>query len=61
MMSQIHKVEKFKYTQSPMDCIHAKYSVTNGHTVVGDAEWGHVQIDATSLYLLVLAEMTASG
>ena len=32
-----------------------------GETVVGDYEWGHLQIDATSLYLLVLAQMTASG
>ena len=32
-----------------------------GLPVVGDHEWGHLQIDAISLYLLVLAEMTASG
>ena len=30
-------------------------------TVVGDYAWGHLQIDATSLYLLMLAEMTAAG
>ena len=30
-------------------------------TVVGDFEWGHLQIDATSLYLLTLAQMIASG
>uniref|UniRef100_A0A667ZLG9 Phosphorylase b kinase regulatory subunit n=1 Tax=Myripristis murdjan TaxID=586833 RepID=A0A667ZLG9_9TELE len=29
--------------------------------VVGDAEWGHLQVDATSLFLLFLAQMTASG
>lgn len=29
--------------------------------VVGDHEWGHLQIDATSLFLLILAQMTASG
>ena len=29
--------------------------------VVGDTEWGHLQIDAISLYLLTLAQMTASG
>ena len=61
MMKQIDKVERFKYTQSPRDCLHAKYCVNTGKTVVGDHEWGHLQIDATSLYLLVLAEMTASG
>lgn len=30
-------------------------------SVVSDSEWGHLQIDATSLFLLVLAQMTASG
>ena len=29
--------------------------------MVGDYEWGHLQIDATSLFLLMLAQMTASG
>ena len=29
--------------------------------VVGDFDWGHLQIDATALYLLMLAQMTASG
>ena len=32
-----------------------------GSLAVGDSEWGHLQIDATSLYLLTLAQMTASG
>lgn len=30
-------------------------------SVVGDFEWGHLQIDATSLYLLTLAQMIAGG
>lgn len=29
--------------------------------MVGDFEWGHLQIDATSLYLLTLAQMIAGG
>lgn len=29
--------------------------------MVGDDQWGHLQVDATSLYLLFLAQMTASG
>ncbi|XP_011702816.1 PREDICTED: probable phosphorylase b kinase regulatory subunit alpha isoform X1 [Wasmannia auropunctata] len=61
MMQQKEKVEKFKSTQNPHDALHAKYSSTNGQTVVGDTEWGHLQIDAISLYLLILAQMTASG
>ena len=54
-------MERFKYTQSPKDALHAKYSVTTGKIVVSDSEWGHLQVDATSIYLLILAEMTASG
>ncbi|KAM8718477.1 hypothetical protein ACLKA7_001650 [Drosophila subpalustris] len=61
MMNQKDKVEKFKMTQSPYDSLHAKYSSKNGLPVVGDNEWGHLQIDAVSLYLLILAQMTASG
>ncbi|KAK2581743.1 hypothetical protein KPH14_002224 [Odynerus spinipes] len=61
MMQQKEKVEKFKSSQNPLDALHAKYSSVNGQPVVGDTEWGHLQIDAISLYLLVLAQMTASG
>ncbi|XP_073831973.1 probable phosphorylase b kinase regulatory subunit alpha isoform X10 [Musca autumnalis] len=61
MMNQKDKVERFKMTQNPLDSLHAKYSSTNAQPVVGDAEWGHLQIDAVSLYLLILAQMTASG
>ena len=35
--------------------------VTSGNTAVADNEWGHLQLDATSLYLLMLGEMTSSG
>ncbi|XP_022091579.1 probable phosphorylase b kinase regulatory subunit alpha isoform X2 [Acanthaster planci] len=61
MMKQVEKVEAFKKTQSRKDCLHAKYDIQTGDTCVGDHEWGHLQIDATSLYLLMLAQMTASG
>ncbi|XP_027551878.1 phosphorylase b kinase regulatory subunit alpha, skeletal muscle isoform isoform X4 [Neopelma chrysocephalum] len=61
MMRQVDKVEAFKYTQSTKDCLHAKYNTQTCATVVGDNEWGHLQLDATSLYLLMLAQMTASG
>ncbi|XP_031671927.1 phosphorylase b kinase regulatory subunit alpha, liver isoform-like isoform X3 [Oncorhynchus kisutch] len=60
-LEQVAKVEKFKHTQSPKDCLHAKYHTPTCATVVGDDQWGHLQVDATSLYLLVLAQMTASG
>lgn len=58
---QVDKVEAFKYSQSTRDCLHAKYNTHTCATVVGDHEWGHLQLDATSLYLLMLAQMTASG
>lgn len=61
MMRQAEKVERFKHTQNPLDALHAKYDTRTGGTVVGDAEWGHLQIDATSLWLLMLGQMTASG
>lgn len=61
MMRQAPKVERFKFTQSHLDSLHAKYDTRTADTVVGDGEWGHLQIDATSLYLLMLAQMTASG
>lgn len=61
MMRQIDKVEAFKYRQTPKNALHAKYSARDCSTVCGDGDWGHLQIDATSLYLLTLAQLTASG
>ena len=61
MMRQADKVEQFKSTQKKEHALHAKYSTINGETVVGDNEWGHLQIDATSIFLLFLAQMTVSG
>ena len=61
MMRQAHKVEAFKHSQNPLDALHAKYDTKTGSEVVGDDAWGHLQLDATSLYLLMLAQMTASG
>ncbi|XP_078067783.1 phosphorylase b kinase regulatory subunit alpha, skeletal muscle isoform isoform X3 [Mustelus asterias] len=61
MMRQINKVEHFKHSQSTNDALHAKYNTGTCATVVQDNEWGHLQIDATSIFLLFLAQMTASG
>ncbi|KAH7938264.1 hypothetical protein HPB49_022013 [Dermacentor silvarum] len=61
MMEQKDKLERFKETHSPTDCLHAKYNSTSKETCAGDEEWGHLQLDATSLYLLTLAQMTAAG
>ncbi|ORX67931.1 phosphorylase kinase alphabeta [Linderina pennispora] len=61
MSRQSAKVEKFKYTHNPLDSLHAKYDTGTGSTVVEDNAWGHLQIDATSIFLLMLAQMTANG
>uniref|UniRef100_A0A673VHF3 Phosphorylase b kinase regulatory subunit n=1 Tax=Suricata suricatta TaxID=37032 RepID=A0A673VHF3_SURSU len=61
MIRQVEKVESFKYSQSTRDSLHAKYNTKTCATIVGDDQWGHLQLDATSVYLLFLAQMTASG
>jgi phosphorylase kinase alpha/beta subunit len=61
MMRQASKVETFKVTQHLLDALHAKYDTATADVVVDDDKWGHLQLDATSLFLLMLAQMTASG
>jgi phosphorylase kinase alpha/beta subunit len=61
MMQQAPKVEAFKTSQHPLDALHAKYNAATADTVVADDAWGHLQLDATSLYLLMLAQMISSG
>ncbi|XP_067436781.1 phosphorylase b kinase regulatory subunit alpha, skeletal muscle isoform isoform X2 [Thunnus thynnus] len=61
IMRQLDKVEKFKYSKSTSDSLHAKYNTKTCAPIVGDDQWGHLQVDATSLFLLFLAQMTASG
>ena len=61
MMTQSAKVEAFKKTRNPKDALHAKYDTSTGTNVVGDLEWGHLQIDATSVFLLTMAQMISSG
>jgi phosphorylase kinase alpha/beta subunit len=75
MMTHCDKIERFKHTQNEGDSLHAKYSSRDKQPVVGDHEWGHLQvcflfilnncllfqIDSISLYLLTLAQITASG
>lgn len=61
MMRQSNRVEAFKKSLNPIDALHAKYGTATALAVVGDDEWGHLQLDATSLYLLMCAQMIASG
>jgi phosphorylase kinase alpha/beta subunit len=61
MMRQSHKVERFKHTLDPLDALHAKYATHSGEVVVGDGDWGHLQLDATALFLLEAAQFSAAG
>jgi phosphorylase kinase alpha/beta subunit len=61
MMRQSDRIEAYKKTNNPTDALHAKYGTSTGLAVVGDDEWGHLQLDATSIYILMIAQMTASG
>ncbi|XP_035531553.1 phosphorylase b kinase regulatory subunit alpha, skeletal muscle isoform isoform X2 [Morone saxatilis] len=61
IMRQLDKVEKFKYSRSTSDSLHAKYDTRTCAPCVRDDQWGHLQVDATSLFLLFLAQMTAAG
>ncbi len=61
MMRQSDRIETFKNTLNPLDALHAKYGTNTGLAVVGDDEWGHLQLDASSLFLLMIAQMIASG
>ena len=61
MMRQAQKVESFKHSLKNGDALHAKYDTATGLPVVADDAWGHLQIDATSVFLLMLAQMSASG
>ena len=61
MLRQAHKVERFKHSLEPLDALHAKYDTASGAPVVPDHGWGHLQLDATALFLLQLAQLTRSG
>ena len=61
MLRQANKVERFKVSLDPLDALHAKYDSSSGDPVVADDAWGHLQLDATSLFLLQLAQLTRGG
>ena len=61
MMGQAAKVERFKTSLDPLDALHAKYDTGSGLPVVADNAWGHLQLDATALFLLQLAQLSRAG
>jgi phosphorylase kinase alpha/beta subunit len=61
MLRQAAKVERFKGSLDPLDALHAKFDTDTGLPAVPDDGWGHLQLDATALFLLQLAQLTRSG
>ena len=61
MLRQAAKVERFKRSRHRLDAIHAKFDTATGNPVVPDDGWGHLQLDATGLFLLQLAQLTRAG
>ena len=61
MLRQAPKVERFKHSLDRLDCLHAKYDTGSGKPVVPDDGWGHLQLDATAVFLLQLTQLTRSG
>ena len=55
MMRQADKVEQFKKTQVLEHSLHAKYNTANGETVVGDFDWGHLQVNIYTFLLSLLS------
>ncbi|XP_050711769.1 probable phosphorylase b kinase regulatory subunit beta isoform X6 [Eriocheir sinensis] len=60
-MRQCKEVECFKKGQQPKFALHAKFHLLTGEEVISSDEYGHLQIDIVSLYLLFLVQMITSG
>nr|XP_033796705.1 phosphorylase b kinase regulatory subunit beta isoform X2 [Geotrypetes seraphini] len=60
-MRQADKVEQFKQDPSPSKCLHSIFNVHTGDEILSYDEYGHIQINAVSLFLLYLVEMISSG
>ncbi|XP_037781259.1 probable phosphorylase b kinase regulatory subunit beta isoform X1 [Penaeus monodon] len=60
-MRQSEKVEMFKQGQQPKYALHAKFNLLTGEEVISTDDYGHLQIDIVSLYLIFLVQMINSG
>ncbi|XP_076029946.1 putative phosphorylase b kinase regulatory subunit beta [Oratosquilla oratoria] len=60
-MHQTESVEKFKKGQQPKYALHSKFHLVKGEAVVSADEYGHLQIDIVSLYLIFVVQMITSG
>ena len=60
-MRQADRLEAFKGNQNPEFALHVKFDLSTGFEVVSVNDYGHLQLDAVSLYLLFLVQAIASG
>ncbi|NWW74007.1 KPBB kinase, partial [Climacteris rufus] len=60
-MRQADKVQQFKQDPKPSACLHSVFNAHTGDEVFSPKEYGHLQINAVSLFLLYLVEMISSG
>uniref|UniRef100_A0A8C4M6C5 Phosphorylase b kinase regulatory subunit n=1 Tax=Equus asinus asinus TaxID=83772 RepID=A0A8C4M6C5_EQUAS len=60
-MRQADKVQQFKQDPRPTTCLHSVFNVHTGDEILSCEDYGHLQINAVSLYLLYLVEMISSG
>ncbi|XP_054697009.1 phosphorylase b kinase regulatory subunit beta isoform X1 [Grus americana] len=60
-MRQADKVQQFKQDPKPSECLHSVFSAHTGDEVLSHKAYGHLQINAVSLFLLYLVEMISSG
>ncbi|XP_076338400.1 putative phosphorylase b kinase regulatory subunit beta isoform X3 [Tachypleus tridentatus] len=61
MRQSKEKMECFKMNQCPKHALHSKFNLHTGQPVLTGDEYGHLQIDCVSLYLLFLVQMINSG
>ncbi|CAL4197959.1 unnamed protein product, partial [Meganyctiphanes norvegica] len=60
-MRQTEQVEHFKKGQQPKYALHSKFHLITGEEVISNDDYGHLQLDIVSQYLLFLVQMTTSG
>lgn len=61
MKQSEYKMENFKMNQCPKHALHSKFNLNTGEVIVSEDQYGHLQIDVVSLYLLMLVQMITSG
>ena len=53
-------LEPFKTNQSPKHALHSKFNINTGLSLSESSNYGHLQIDVVSLYLIFLVQMITS-